>query len=495
MLRLLLLLFLPVSCPDSSFFDWSPELRYEIHIEPSKNLMEISGSLDAISAGTYFFVLPRTQGAPIQHFIRSLEFSDASGVLDYTLTDEKEWRVRTREESIQFKYSINLRQAERYEREAWGGSTNLLDERMAFLNGGFSFIIPLVKGLNSSIEVTWKVPPTWRVVTPWSDGSQYTIIPTQYALVRNYYTVFKQGSGYSRRIRTMDLNTIWLGEDDINEFPQAKRAIAKVVEAALMIFGYEASREAVTLILRDSNSFNQFRASTEANSIEFNFKKGTTFNQLWNTYREGFLRLLAHEIMHTWDRREIEHASAYLHVPEWGPNTCWLREGFTEYFAMLNLYNADIYDRTQFLSAMHAIKNAADKINADHSLDLSSSCASFYHNGKALQYVYTEGAALAFMLDLSLRESTNGVKTLPLFMRAFMTKYRYEEKTEEAFMREWKAYAPRHLKDIKTQLERKHTTDLKEPLARMGITWVANSPTHSPRWEIKSDAPFEWYFE
>ena len=83
--------------------------------------MEISGSLDAIRAGTYFFVLPRTQGAPIQHFIRSLEFSDASGVLDYTLTDEKEWRVKTKEESIQFKYSINLRQAERYEREAWGG--------------------------------------------------------------------------------------------------------------------------------------------------------------------------------------------------------------------------------------------------------------------------------------------------------------------------------------------------------------------------------------
>ena len=27
-----------------------------------------------------------------------------------------------------------------------GGSTNLLNERMAFLNGGFSFIIPSSKG-------------------------------------------------------------------------------------------------------------------------------------------------------------------------------------------------------------------------------------------------------------------------------------------------------------------------------------------------------------
>ena len=495
MLRLLLLLFLPVSCPTTPLFVWAPELRYEVHVEPSQNKLEITGSLDAIRPGTYFFILPRTQGAPLQHFIRHIEFSDASGPLEYTLTDEREWRVKTKEESISFTYTINLRQSDLYEKEAWGGSTNMLDDRMAFLSGGFSFIIPLVKGLDSAIEVSWKVPPAWKVVTPWSNGALYTRIPSQYALVRNYYTVYKDGSSYSRRIRTMDLTTIWLGKDNINNFPQAQRAITKVVEAALMIFGEEASREGVTLILRDSNSFNQFRASTESNSIEFNFKKGITFDQLWNTYREGFLRLLAHEIMHTWDRRKIDQASSYLHVPEWGPNTCWLREGFTEYFAMLNLYNADIYDRDQFLSAMHSLKMTANKLNLNQSLDLSSSCIDFFRRDFALQYVYTEGAVLAFMLDLSLREATNGVKSLPLFMRAFMTQYRYEEKTVEAFMREWKAYAPRSLHDIDSLVKKKSPTDLREPLAKMGISLAGNSSPHYPQWDVSSNAPFKWYFD
>lgn len=495
MLRLFLLLFLPVSCPYTPSAIWSPELRYEVQIEPSKNLLEISGSLDAIRPGTYFFLLPRTQGVPLRHFIREIEFSDIAGPIEHILTDQREWKVKTKGESITFRYTINLQQASLYEKEAWGGSTNMLTDHMAFLNGGFSFVLPLIKGLDSEIEVSWKVPPAWNVVTPWTDGELYTKIPSQYALVRNYYTVYREGSSYSRRIRTMDLNTVWLGKDDINNYPQAKRAIARVVEAALMIFGYEASREVVTLILRDTNSYNQFRASTEANSIEFNFKKGITFDQLWNTYREGFLRLLAHEIMHTWDRREIKHASSYLHIPEWGPDTCWLREGFTEYFAMLNLYNADIYDQTQFLNAMHSIQYAANRLNPDRSMDLASSCASFYQNNQALQYVYTEGASLAFMLDLSLREATNGVKSLPLFMRAFMTKYRYEEKTVEAFIKEWNGYAPGQMKNITSYLKKKQPTDFNEPLARMGITLTAGSSPENPRWTIKANAPFDWYFD
>ena len=495
MLRLLLLLFIPVSCPYTAPSIWSPELRYDVHIEPVKNLIQITGSVDAIRPGTYFFLLPRTQGVPLQHFVRHIEFTDASGPLEYSQTDKKEWRVKTSSESIQFTYTINLRQGNLYEREAWGGSTNMLNEKMAFLNGGFSFVIPLIIGLDSAIEITWRVPPAWQVVTPWTEGSNYTRIPSQYALVRNYYTVHKEGSSYSRKIRTMDLKTVWLGEDNINDYPQAKQAISKVIEAALSIFGHEASREAVTLILRDSNSSNQFRASTEANSIEFNFKKGITFDQLWNTYRDGFLRLLAHEIMHTWDRREIEHANAYLHVPEWGPGTCWLREGFTEYFAMLNLYNADIYDRTQFLNAMHSIKKAAERFNADQNLDLISSCESFYTNSKALQYVYTEGAALAFMLDLSLREATNGVKTLPLFIRSFMTKYRYEEKTVKAFMREWDMYAPHSLKNLDTLLTKKKPTDFNTTLARMGIKQGTGSSPGVPNWTIQPNASFSWYFD
>ena len=366
---------------------------------------------------------------------------------------------------------------------------------MAFLNGSFSFVTPLVKGITSPIQLKWNVPPAWKVATPWTTGQLDTSIPSQYALVRNYYAVFREGSMYTRRIKAMNLNTIWLGSDDINQYPQALRAINKVVEAALTIFGYEASRDDVTLILRDTNSLNQFRASTEANSIEFNFKEGITFDQLWNTYREGFLRLLAHEIMHTWDRRKIDQASAYLHVREWGPDTCWIREGFTEYFAMLNLFNAEIYDREQFLNAMHALESVAGEVNAAGQYNLSSSCALFYINKDALQYVYTEGAVMAFVLDLSLRQETSGVKSLPLFMQGFMTKYRYEEKTVEAFISEWNQYAPPSLRNIQSYINRKGPTSFTPALHAMGVSREPGRHPNYPKWDIASNASFKWYFK
>ena len=349
MFRLLLFTLLPFSCPGTNYSNWSPTLHYEIRVEPTRNVLEITGSLQNIRPGNYFFILPRTQGAPVRHFVSSIEFSDEQGPLTYSITEQNEWKVKSRGRVITFNYAINLNQSSKYAREAWGGCYQCHDRRH-----GFFLMVALASSPHSFVallllfNLAGRSHPRGKSRLPWTTGQLETPVASQYALVRNYYAVYRDGSMYTRRINSMDLNVIWLVLTILTPIPQAKRAINKVVEAALSIFGYEASRESITLILRDTNLLNQFRASTEANSIEFNFKEGTTFDQLWGTYREGFLRLLAHEIMHTWDRRKNDQATAYMHVPEWGPDTCWIREGFTEYFAMLNLFNAEIYDRTQF---------------------------------------------------------------------------------------------------------------------------------------------------
>ena len=495
MLRLLLFALLPLFSPVSSSSHWSPRLSYEIKIEPSQNVLQITGTLADIKSGTYYFILPRTQGYPLRHFIHTIEFYDETGSLGAELTSDNEWKVKTRKKAISYRYTINLQQSIRFEDQAWGGATNFMDDEKVFLNGSLTFVIPLVKGISSPIDVQWRVPPSWNVVTPWTTNRHRTSIPSHYALVRNYYTVYQEGSMFNRRIQRMNLSTIWLGSDNIGQYPQAQRAIVKVVEAALLIFGQEVSKESITLILRDSNRSNQFRASTEANSIEFNFKKGMTFEKLWQDHRESFLRLLAHEIMHTWDRREIKHASSYLHVREWGENTCWIREGFTEYFAMLNLFNAGIYDRTEFLDSMNMIYQTAAHVNAAGALSLDTSCKLFFQDQQALNYVYTEGAVLAFMLDLELREATSGVKSLPLFMRSFMSSYRYKEKTADAFIEEWKTYAPVSLRNIKSHLSRRSPTEFHLALQKMGIRMEQGSTPYSPSWEVSPNASFKWYFD
>lgn len=497
MVRLFFLLILGLSaCQLDSSSQPAARLAYAVSIEPALETIRVTGQLSQIRPGTYFFVLPRTQGLPLPHFIKNLQFDDARGPLEMILTSDNDWQVSTESTAIRYTYEINLQQANRYADQAWGGATNNMDDRMAFLNGSFSFIIPLIESIGAPVPVSWQVPPAWNIVTPWTVGQREVEIPSHYALVRNYYTVFKEGSVKTTRIKGLDLTTVWLGKDDINNYSDATFTIRKVVEAALSLFGDEAAanKESITLIFRDINARNQFRASTESNSIEFNFKKGVTFDQIWRHNKQSFLRILAHELMHTWDRREIEKASDYIDVREWGQDTCWIREGFTEYFAQLNLYNAGVFDKPTFINTMQALSDAAQRVYASQPISLTESCRSFMEDEGAMHYAYTEGGSLAFKMDLELRRLTNGVKSLPDFMRRFMETYRYEEKSVAAFLKEWKSYAPSTLHGLAATASRRERTALSPSLRAIGLLEQQGNAQLSKRWEIPAAAAFSLYF-
>ena len=472
----------------------SASLSYEIYVLPDQHRIDIRGTMTGLRDGDYYFILPQTQGQPARHFIKDLTFRDAGGPVAVQPTLTNEWRVDVESDSISFTYGINVLNAAVYQDEAWGGAISQLDERMAFLSGGMSFIIPLVDNIEQPIRLNWKVPENWHVVTPWSVDELSIPVPSQYGLVRNYYIAFTGGSILQRRIRNMDVSMVWVGKDDINRFRDMELATQRVIDAAITLFDGPTTRDHLTLILRDTNPGNRFRASTESNSIEFNFKQGITFERLWQDHRDGFLRLLAHEIMHTWDRREVRRASEFLSVREWGGNTCWLREGFTEYFANLNLYHAGLYDRDEFVNTIQALSTAAHQVNELGKISLIEACMPFWNDVSAMQYVYTEGASLAFMLDMELRRATNGEKSLPLFMREFLENYRYQEKTVEAFVEAWQVYAPASLSDLNGMLEMRSATDLSAPLRMMDVELITGQGEYPERWSVPETASFGRYF-
>ncbi len=495
-MRLVLLIFLLLlaGC-NSDVFDGTPKkLSYEVFVEPDFNRIRIVGNVDHLKKGTYYFALPRTQGFPSEHFVKYVTFSDVKGELDYEITELGEWKIDTAGDSLSFSYHINLQQALKYQAEAWGGATTYMDESEAFINGSLSFMVPLIRNIAGPVDLSWNVPDGWHVVTPWSAEVKTVQIPSHYSLVNNYYVVYRGGSMIRQNIQHLELNTVWLGEDDINDYPAAASSIRRVVEAGLEFFGEDASKEGITLILSDSNAQNRFRASTEANSIEFNFKRGMTFDRVWSNYQDGFLRLLAHEIMHTWDRREVEEASAYLHIREWGPNTCWLREGFTEYFAMLNLYNAGMRDLSTFVNTMQAIAEASYSSNNNGRYTLTNACASFFEDDEALNFIYTGGATLAFKLDLKLRKASGGVKNLPEMMRLYMNAYRYKEKTVESFVKMWEIYAPANLHDVAASLMQPGTIDLEPELQELGLGKTPSSNAKVFYWLVPDNSSFKQFF-
>lgn len=481
-------------CEFTGFSEQPRRLSYEVFVEPDEERIRIAGNVSGLGKNTYHFALPRTQGQPPAHFVKYVSFSDSLGALTADVNELGEWEVWANGLPVSFVYHINLQQSMKYEQEAWGGAMTQLEDGVAFLNGSLSFMVPLVSNIEDGIAMQWHAPQGWSVVTPWTTDTQRLVVPSQYGLVNNYFVAFKDGSVFSQRIRHLDLNIVWLGSDDINNYPAAAISMRNVVDAGLEFFGDDTSKEAVTLILRDSNAQNRFRASTEANTIEFNFKKGMTFNRIWRDHKDGFLRLLAHEIMHTWDRREVKEASAHLHVREWGEQTCWLREGFTEYFAMLNLYKAGVNDLATFVNTMQAISEAASRTNGAQQFSLTSACSQFFHNEDALGFVYTGGATLAFMLDLELRESTDGAASLPAFMMSYMSEHRYKEKTNESFLEAWQAYAPVELHHLAKRLAFRGVLSPEELLAGQGLTKRQTRQANLFYWEIPSQSKFQLFF-
>jgi len=107
-LLLFLVLLLTAGCT-LNVFDTSPKkLSYKIFIEPEFNRIRVSGQIESLKEGAYFFALPRTQGFPVTHFVKYLSFSDAGGDLDYQMTDLGEWKVSTTGPTLAFMYHINL---------------------------------------------------------------------------------------------------------------------------------------------------------------------------------------------------------------------------------------------------------------------------------------------------------------------------------------------------------------------------------------------------
>jgi predicted metalloprotease with PDZ domain len=162
---------------------------------------------------------------------------------------------------------------------------------------------------------------------------------------------------------------------------------------------------------------------------------------------------------------------------------------------MLNLYQAGVFDRDEFVNTMQTLSDAARRVHASQPSSLMNSCRSFLEDEGSMHYAYTEGASLAFKMDLDLRRLTNGLKSLPDFMRRYMESYRYREKSVEAFQAEWKAYAPEALYPMAALAERPNPTVFDTSLRDLGVLDGGERAGAGRRWEAPSDSAFMLYFD
>jgi predicted metalloprotease with PDZ domain len=143
---------------------------------------------------------------------------------------------------------------------------------------------------------------------------------------------------------------------------------------------------------------------------------------------QDFLALAAHELFHAWNVKRMRPAELweYDYEQENYTKLLWLMEGWTAYYDDLLLVRAGLTTQADYLSSM--AKNVQNMRAAPGRFELSLEESSFdawirlyrpdENTRNSSQNYYGNGAVAAMCLDLSIRRTTDGARSLDDVMQS-----------------------------------------------------------------------------
>ena len=146
----------------------------------------------------------------------------------------------------------------------------------------------------------------------------------------------------------------------------------------------------------------------------------------------NFLGLCSHEYFHTWNVKRIKpdvFANYDLTQENYTP-LLWLFEGFTSYYDDLMLVRSGIIDEQHYLKlvakTLNGVLRGAGRSKQSLAESSFDAWTKYYRQDEnspnAIVSYYTKGALLALALDLTLRQATQGQKSLDDVMRQLWQK-------------------------------------------------------------------------
>jgi predicted metalloprotease with PDZ domain len=147
----------------------------------------------------------------------------------------------------------------------------------------------------------------------------------------------------------------------------------------------------------------------------------------------GFLGLCSHEYFHTWNVKRIkpsEFAPYDLRAESYS-TLLWLFEGFTSYYDDLMLVRCGLIDEPAYLKLIAKTINGVLRGSGRTKQSVAESSfdawVKYYRQDEnapnAVVSYYTKGSLVGLALDLTIREQTQGKKSLDDVMRAFWQRY------------------------------------------------------------------------
>ena len=408
-------------------------------------------------------------------FVRNFQVrDDANRQLSFAVKPNGVWQLSNNVTgAVKLSYQVDFS----FAKEKWPYG----NEQAAFFEDNTLFTVSkalfVVSDAPGSRQISFNIPASWKVSTPWNsvNSSPFEFVAeNNNDLINNSVVLGK----HSEFVFTEGNFTLVLAL--VGSMEKSKDLVAStlrmVVRSYSGIFNKTppGSKYLMTVFYSD-----QIDAEAFLKSAAFSERETLT---RYNLIRWG--NTIAHEFFHSWNGAAI--------AGEDYATSQWFSEGFTEYFANLALVQQGLISKELFIKKMEHHFGLYFYFKESPAFDGATLKEAGAKKGRHRLGVYNGGWAVAFCLDLLIRDATQNRKSLVDFMRSMYEKfgltakkYRYEDlviAAGETAGRDVSGF-------FKSYVEGKESLPVLEYLNRIGLNgytqfydgefYISESPTMS----------------
>ncbi|BDM64765.1 peptidase M61 [Shewanella sp. NFH-SH190041] len=409
-------------------------------------------------------------------------FNSQGMPLPLTQLDKQNWQISHCDDTVRITYQVY----------AWDLSvrTAFLDARRGFFNGSSVFLA--ARGLEQSEHSVEILPPSlpacseWEVATrlkrasgnDWGFGRFYAENYDELIDHPVEMGCFTRGSFEACGVS----HDVILAGRHHADMPRLCRDLQTICEYQIQLFGTPAPFERylfMTAVLDEGFGGLEHRASTALMCGRGDLPRVGQDN-IDRGYRT-YLSLCCHEYFHSWNVKRIKPARfvPYELEAESYTRQLWAYEGITSYYDDFITYRAGLVDETSYLEMLSEtftrVYRGAGRFKQSLTDSSFNAWTKFYQQDEnaanAIVSYYTKGALFALLLDLTLRQETQGRYSLDDVMRRLWQEFGLTGTgtTDNSHQQIVSTLLGRNCDELFAWLERAEDMPLAELLAQFGI--------------------------
>lgn len=354
----------------------------------------------------------------VREYARNVEAVTAAGpdgrALDVDKSKKNHWRIVTGgAPSITLKYRLYCREM--------SVRTNWVESDFAMINGAPTFIT-LADLAPRPHEVIIIPAPAWkRSVTalPEMGGGEHRYRAPDYDTLVDSPIVVGNPAVYDFVVDGKKHSLVNVGEGGVFDGTRAAKDLETIVKEDRRLWGF---------LPYDRYVF--FNMITESGGGLEHKNSTLLMTNRWTTRTRraylSWLELASHEYFHAWNVKRLRPAELgpFNYEDENITRSLWIAEGFTDYYAELQVHRAGLSTRDEYLeglsNAIEALQTTPGRLVQSAEMASFDAWIKYYRPDEnspntSISY-YTKGTVIAFLLDAKIRKET--AKSLDDVMRA-----------------------------------------------------------------------------